>query len=118
MNKREVGTTYEQVAVDYLARNGVKILEKNYRCRQGEIDIVGRHGEYLVFFEVKYRKDEKKGMPQEAVSYSKQKTICKVADYYRMIHKIGEFTAIRYDVVAICGEQLTWYQNAFAHIYK
>ena len=57
-------------------------------------------------------------MPQEAVSYSKQKTICKVADYYRMVHKIGEFTAIRYDVVAICGEQLTWYQNAFAYIYK
>ena len=48
---------------------------------------------------------------------SKSHGLCKVADYYRMIHKLGEFTAIRYDVIAICGEELTWIQNAFSHVY-
>lgn len=117
MNKREVGAAYEQKAVDFLQQNDVKILERNFRCRQGEIDLIGKHNEYVVFFEVKYRKNNQKGLPQEAVSFSKQKKICKVADYYRMIHKMGEFVAIRYDVIAICGEELTWIQNAFSHVY-
>lgn len=117
MNKREIGVAFEQKAIEYLEKNQVRILERNFRCRQGEIDIIGKHKEYVVFFEVKYRKDNQKGSPQEAVNLSKQKKICKVADYYRMIHKMGEFTAIRYDVIAICGEEVTWIQNAFSHIY-
>lgn len=117
MNKRETGAAFEQRAVEFLQQKEVRILERNFRCRQGEVDIIGKHKDYVVFFEVKYRKDNQKGSPQEAVSFSKQKKICKVADYYRMIHKMGEFTAIRYDVIAICGEELTWIQNAFSHMY-
>ena len=117
MNKREIGAAFEQKATEFLIQNDVRILERNFRCRQGEIDMIGKHEDYIVFFEVKYRKDNQKGIPQEAVSFSKQKKICKVADYYRMIHKMGEFTAIRYDVIAICGEELTWIQNAFPHTY-
>ena len=74
-------------------------------------------GEYIVFFEIKYRKNDASGQPAEAVDYRKQRKICKVADYYRMMHQIGEFSPVRYDVVAICGTEITWYQNAFAHIY-
>ena len=117
MNTRKTGETYEQKAAEYLRSQGVQILECNYRSRIGEIDLIGQDGAYLVFFEVKYRKDNQKGAPAEAVTYSKQKTICKVADYYRMCHGIGEFAAIRYDVIAVCGKELTWYRNAFAHIY-
>lgn len=118
MNTRKKGKEYEEKAAEYLRSQGVWILECNYRVRIGEIDLVGRDGEYLIFFEVKYRRNNATGSPAEAVTYRKQKTICRVADYYRMFHQVGEFTPVRYDVVAICGEEITWYQNAFAHIYR
>ena len=117
MNTRKKGEEYERIAAEYLKDNGVVILECNYRNRKGEIDMVGRDGEYTVFFEVKYRKDSAAGYPVEAVNYGKQRPICKVADYYRMIHHIGEFSPVRYDVVAICGAEISWYKNAFEHIY-
>ena len=118
MNTRKKGAEYEQTAIEYLQRQGVEILEHNYRNRRGEIDIIGRDGEYTVFVEVKYRRDASVGDPAEAVNYRKQRTICRVADYYRMVHHLGDFTPVRYDVVAICGEDITWYQNAFEHIYS
>ena len=117
MNTREKGTEYEHIAANYLQNHGVIISECNYRSRQGEIDIIGKDGDYTVFFEVKYRKNGANGQPAEAVNYRKQRKICKVADHYRMIHQIGEFSPVRYDIVAICGTEITWYQNAFAHIY-
>lgn len=117
MNTRKKGTEYEQVAAGYLQCHGVKILERNYRNRRGEIDLIGKDGEYTVFFEVKYRRNDRKGSPAEAVNFTKQKNICRVADYYRMTHGMGEFTAVRYDVVAIEGEEIMWYKNAFEHIY-
>ena len=117
MNTRKKGAEYEQVTAAYLENHGVKILERNYRNRRGEIDLIGKDNEYTVFFEVKYRKNDEKGSPAEAVTFTKQRTICRVADYYRMTHGMGEFSAIRYDVIAIEGNQITWYKNAFEHIY-
>lgn len=117
MNTRKTGTEYEEKAAAYLQEQGIKIIEKNYRNRIGEIDLIGRDNEYLIFFEVKYRKSLKSGNPAEAVTYGKQKKICKVADYYRLTHGIGEFCAIRYDVIAICDNEITWYKNAFSHVY-
>lgn len=117
MNTRKKGAEYEEIAIKYLQNQGVAILERNYRNRRGEIDIIGKDGEYTVFFEVKYRKDTVKGYPAESVNYRKQKNICMVADYYRMIHQMGEFAPVRYDVVDICGVEITWYKNAFEHIY-
>lgn len=118
INTRKKGSLYEQYAANYLYSHGIDILEYNYRIRRGEIDLIGKDGEYTVFFEVKYRRDLAKGTPAEAVTYQKQKNICKVADYYRFQHQIGEFSPIRYDVIAICGTQITWYKNAFTHIYS
>lgn len=117
MNTRKKGAEYEQIAAKYLQSRGVRLLERNYRNRFGEIDIIGTDGEYTVFFEVKYRKSDIKGSPAEAVNYKKQKTICKVADYYRMAHGMGEFSAVRYDVIAIEKDEITWHKNAFEHIY-
>lgn len=81
------------------------------------MDIIGYHEGYLVFVEVKYRRSKSNGYAAEAVHYKKQRQICKVADYYRCIHKLGEDTAVRYDVVAVQGEEVEWIQNAFPHIY-
>ncbi|NBI92567.1 YraN family protein [Lachnospiraceae bacterium] len=120
MNKRAVGKRYEKIACQYMQERGFKAVELNFRCRQGEIDIIGYDGEYLVFAEVKYRMTGCFGHAAEAVTGTKQKTICKVADYYRYKHGIGDFCPIRYDVVAVVGTnqnlRIDWFKNAFYHI--
>lgn len=115
MDKRFIGSKGEELAAQYLTQNGMYILERNFHCNQGEIDIIGRHKEYLVFVEVKYRTSDKFGSPEAAVGFTKQRKICRVADYYRMIHSMGYHTGIRYDVLAIQGSKIQWYQNAFPH---
>lgn len=117
MNTRQKGTEKEQLAADYLKTNGMRIVERNFRGRQGEIDIIGYHEDYLVFVEVKYRKGNSKGSAEAAVDLRKQKQICKVADYYRYLHQLGMNTKVRYDVLAIQGEEIRWIRNAFPHIY-
>ena len=118
MNKREKGAQKEEQVCAYLLSKGVKIVERNFRCRQGEIDIIGYDGEYLVFFEVKYRSTRNMGSAAEAVNSAKQRTICFVADYYRMLHRLGEDVPIRFDVVAIDGEMLRWIKNAFYYMAR
>ena len=105
----------EQVCA-YLLSRGVEIVEQNFRSKQGEIDLIGRDGDYLVFFEVKYRGSRNKGSAAEAVDYAKQRRICRVADYYRVLHRCTEDTPIRFDVVAVDGEKLTWIRNAFYYV--
>lgn len=116
MKKRETGALWEKRAAAYLEGRGMKLKELNFRCRQGEIDIIGYHEGYLVFVEVKYRSSLQKGSAAEAVNFAKQKTICRVADYYRAVHGLGSFIPVRYDVVAVQGDEISWIQNAFAHV--
>ena len=118
MNKREKGAQKEEQVCAYLLSVGVKIKERNFRCRQGEIDIIGCEGDFLVFFEVKYRRSRNAGSAAEAVGVTKQRKICQVADYYRVIHHCSENTPIRFDVVAIDGENYRWIKNAFYYIPK
>ena len=118
MNKRKVGKAYEERAEVYLKKQDFIILEKNFRVRQGEIDLIGYHKGALVFVEVKYRKDKRKGLPEEAVTIAKQRQISKVAQFYLMSHPLPENLSCRYDVVAICGEEIAWYKNAFMHQWK
>lgn len=113
MNNRTTGTEKEQLAAAFLQKQGMRIAETNYRCRQGEVDIIGFHKGYLVFVEVKYRKDEKKGFPEEAVHKEKQKRIYTCAKVYLYLKGFRADCPVRFDVVAICGEQIKWYQNAF-----
>ena len=115
MNKRQIGTEYEELACGYLKNHGMKILERNYRIRQGEIDIIGYHDRCLVFVEVKYRKDDRMGNPSEAVHMQKQRIICRVSDHYRFYHGVGEDRRIRFDVISVCGTELRWYKNAFEY---
>lgn len=118
INKRAVGDDIEQECTRYLMNNGVRNIVRNYRCRQGEIDIIGQDDEYLVFFEVKYRTSEMSGFAESAVGYGKQRQICKVSDYYRYEKRISEDTPMRYDVLAVNGKQFMWYKNAFEYISR
>lgn len=115
MNKREVGTSYEKIAGKYLEEHGYEILEYNFRCRTGEIDIIAKEKEYLVFCEVKYRNTKDKGHPFEAVSFLKQKKISKCAMYYINQKKLYDVPC-RFDVIGILGEEITLLKNAFDFI--
>lgn len=114
-NRREIGTEYEKKAGEYLKSHGYEILEYNYRCRSGEIDIIARDGEYLVFCEVKYRADLDSGHPAEAVDRKKQQVISKCALHYITGHGMWE-QACRFDVVSFEGDTAAVYQNAFEYI--
>ena len=112
-NKRQIGSNYEQKAVQYLLENGYTILEQNYRNRSGEIDIIARKKGVLVFLEVKYRTTSSYGSPLEAVNWRKQNQIRKVAQFYLMCHRLSEWTPCRFDVIAFVGEKITHIENAF-----
>lgn len=116
MNQRKVGAFYEQKAAEFLTQSGFLVIAKNYHCRQGEVDLIGLHQGQLVFVEVKYRKSQRSGYPEEAVDLGKQAKICRTSEYFRIKHPEYEGMQVRYDVVAVCGEHLQWYQNAFEYV--
>lgn len=111
-NKRKIGACYEQIAGEFLKKLGYEILEYNFHSLVGEIDIVALYEEYLVFIEVKYRKDAKKGNPFEAISMQKQKRISKCALYYIKKHELQNMP-VRFDVVGILGKEIQVISNAF-----
>ncbi len=113
MNRRQIGTAYEKVAADYLIARGYRILERNFRSRSGEIDLIAQEGTYLCFVEVKYRRNGDCGSPLEAVNAYKQRKILQAARYYLMLHGLGMDTACRFDVVAVEGDTITLIKNAF-----
>lgn len=92
---------------------GYQILSRNYRCRQGEIDIVAKEDEYFVFVEVKYRSNLEKGYPEEAVTAWKQRHIVNTARYYLMTNHCPESTPCRFDVVVIQKDEIRLIKNAF-----
>ncbi len=112
-NNRETGGFYEERACEYLKEKGLEILERNFRIRQGEIDIVARDKGTLVFVEVKYRKSSLAGLPEEAVTYKKQRQISRVALFYLSFHKLPLSTPCRFDVVAFHKDEISWIPNAF-----
>lgn len=113
VNHRAVGTEYETLACEYLTQQGYQILERNFRCRQGEIDIVAKDSKYLVFIEVKYRRSGQEGDPAEAVDARKQARILRTARYYMTRYHISEDTPCRFDVVAVLGTEIRLIQDAF-----
>ena len=115
LNKRAVGTAYERQAGAFLSEQGYEILQYNYRCARGEIDIIAREGGYLVFVEVKYRRDPGSGAPAEAVNQKKQRAISRTALYYCLSHGYGETTPCRFDVVAALGDGMRVIKNAFEY---
>jgi putative endonuclease len=115
MSRRSLGEGYEQTAAEFLKREGYEILERNFRYRQGEIDLIAREGVYLVFVEVKYRRDGGSGAPEEAVDRSKQRRICRTAAFYMVKHQVYDTCPCRFDVVAVEGRQIRLYRDAFSY---
>ena len=113
MNKRDAGSRYETYAAVYLEERGYRILERNFRSRAGEIDLIGKDGMYLVFGEVKYRKNGQAGHPEESVDARKQGRIFRAAQNYLSWKKYPQDTPCRFDVLAVEGTEVRLIKNAF-----
>ena len=101
--KKEIGQKGENLAVAYLQNLGYKVLERNYRCKLGEVDIIARDNDTLVFIEVRTRSSLDFGLPQESINRRKRHQISKVALEYMIRRKLKNIPA-RFDVVAISLE--------------
>jgi putative endonuclease len=103
--KDAVGRFGEQLAADHLERAGLTILDRNWRCREGELDIVARDGDELVFVEVKTRSSPAFGTPAQAVNRAKTARIRRLAVRYLLAKRAeglaDSWTAMRFDVVAV-----------------
>ncbi len=99
---RERGNAAEDFAAKYLKKCGYKIIGRNFSCRYGEIDIIARKNEYIVFVEVKLRKNNAFGGGAAAIDARKQERTRKTAAVY--LAKLGEEPAVRFDVVLITAE--------------
>ena len=111
MDKILSGKDRKEKACNYLKSKKYKILEKNYRCLYGEIDIIAKYNNTLVIIEVKYRKSAKFGKGYEAVNYTKQQKIIKTLQYY--INEKNVKMPVRFDVISIDDNEITHIENAF-----
>ncbi len=100
MKRREVGILGEKLATGFLKKRGYRILETNYRCPEGEIDIVARHKDYLVFIEVRTKRSLKFGTPEESITPAKMARLRTVAARYQQTHENLPLLC-RIDVVAL-----------------
>ncbi|TMC19543.1 MAG: YraN family protein [Chloroflexi bacterium] len=115
--RQGLGRTGERLAAEELARLGYRILEQNFRCSQGEIDLVAEDEHDLIFVEVKTRRGNAYGLPEEAVTYRKRQKLVQVASCYLDLHACSE-RSWRIDVVAVQlskggkPEEIRVYQHA------
>ena len=114
------GEEAESACCTHLKKQGLKLLEKNFRCRFGEIDLVMRQGETLVFVEVRFRQNPNYGGGLESVTPAKQQKLRKTAEYY--LQQNPRYENARFDVVAMSKNSAdrgkshytyNWIQNAF-----
>ena len=89
----------EQLAADFLVQKGFEVVERNYRHKHSEIDLIVKKGNWLIFVEVKTRSSYAFGYPEEFVDYKKVKTILEGADHY--IYKNNWQGNVRYDIVSV-----------------
>jgi len=111
-----IGQSGETLAAEYLSRNGYTLLERNYRTRTAEIDIIAKEGDCLCFIEVKTRTSLRKGLPKESVHHTKQQKLISGATFYLKEKKLSNLR-VRFDVVDIMithdTPAITLIKNAF-----
>lgn len=115
MTARETGARYESLALAYLERAGLKPLERNFNCRYGEIDLVMRDGDVIVFVEVRYRRRRGFGDGIDSIDAAKRAKLVRAAGAYLSAHPHLADRTCRFDAIAI-GEDAQapdWRRNAF-----
>ena len=86
MKRGDTGRLGEKLAKGFLKKRGYRILETNYRCPEGEIDIIAKHKDYLVFVEVRTKTSLKFGSPEESITTAKKRKLITTAYHYRQVH--------------------------------
>lgn len=112
MDRHQKGINGELIAERFLKNNGYHIVAHNYRCRFGEIDLIAENDEFLIFIEVKYRRSDTMGLPEESVTIQKQRKICQCALFYLADHPLKK-RSVRFDVISILGDKITHFKHAF-----
>ena len=100
MKRRDTGILGEKLAQDFLKKQGFRIKETNYRCPEGEIDIIAKHKDYLVFIEVRTKKSLAFGSPEESITPAKMERLRAIAARYQQTHD-NLPSLWRIDVVAV-----------------
>jgi putative endonuclease len=120
LQRRNPGRAYETLAIKFLQRRGLQLVTRNYQCRGGEIDLIVKQGNTLIFVEVRYRQASTFGSAVESVTRAKQARIVHCARHYLMRHPNLSGCDLRFDIIGICqngnsrGYQVEWLDNAFA----
>ncbi|MGN0795505.1 MAG: YraN family protein [Christensenellales bacterium] len=112
MNKKIIGDVGENIAAEFLIKNGYKILCRNFRVKAAEIDIVAAKKNLVVFVEVKARQNLNYGYPSEAVTKAKQRKIAIAAECFIAKNRM-ENNDFRFDVIEILGDEINHIENAF-----
>ena len=107
--KQNIGYKAEEKALSFLAERGLKVVERNFRCRFGEIDLIMLEGEVLVFIEVRKRKNRVFGGAAASVSPTKQQRLVRTAKFYLL--GCAHIPICRFDVVAFDGTECQWLKN-------
>ena len=109
----ELGSQGERIAVAYLTDVGLRVLDRNWRCREGELDIVAREGDALVFCEVKTRSSEAFGAPVEAITYAKRTRLRHLAAKWLEVDAPLRPREIRFDVASVLRGEVEVLEGAF-----
>jgi putative endonuclease len=107
--KQRQGQGWEQQAQLHLQKHGLRLVEANFRCKGGEIDLIMRDGAALVFVEVRQRADRRHGGAAASVTPAKIRRLVRAAQWY--LARLPVMPACRFDLVAIDGDQLEWLRN-------
>lgn len=107
---QEIGQDAEDCALAYLQQQGLVLLERNFRCKVGELDLIMRDGAHLVFIEVRERSSPSYGGAAASISPAKIKRIRRAAQFYLL--RFAKMPPCRIDVVAIDGGRISWLRNA------
>ncbi len=127
INTKKLGTQIEALVCNYLQKQKLKLIARNYTCRLGEIDLIMQDKSTLIFIEVRYRQHCNFGSSLESVNLIKQNKIIKTAEYYLLSQQLSEKIACRFDVVGVMpatqklssiskldSAQVEWVKNAFS----
>ena len=114
---RSTGNRFEDLALAYAQRSGLELIDRNYTCRHGEIDLIMRDGEVIVFLEVRYRRSSRFVSATDSVGAAKRTRLITTASLFLQAHHEFARRACRFDVVAISGDvdkpDIEWHRDAF-----
>lgn len=107
--RQKIGANGEERALAYLQQQGLRLVERNFRCKMGEIDLIMRQDAVLVFVEVRARADDRHGGAAASITPAKQRRLIRTAQFY--LQRLRTLPACRFDVIAIDGDTLRWLKN-------